>query len=46
MTEIYEKLMEKHHDDKLTLDELACALYEGTPHLANLAEKLAVRHLR
>lgn len=29
---------------KLSLDELAEALYEGTPHLQNLAEKLARQH--
>lgn len=29
------------HDAKLTVDQLAEALYEGTPHLQNLAEKLA-----
>jgi len=28
-------------DAKLTIDQLACALYEGTPHIGNLAEKLA-----
>lgn len=29
---------------KLTIDQLAEALYEGTPHLQNLAEKLARQH--
>jgi hypothetical protein len=29
---------------KLTLSQLAEALYEGTPHLQNLAEKLARQH--
>lgn len=29
---------------KLSVDELAEALYEGTPHLQNLAEKLARQH--
>lgn len=29
---------------KLTVDQLAEALYEGTPHLQNLAEKLARQH--
>lgn len=29
---------------KLTVDQLAEALYEGTPHLQNLAEKLARHH--
>ena len=33
----------KKHDDKLNVAELACALYEGMPHLQNLAEKTA-RH--
>ena len=28
----------------LTLDQLAESLYEGTPHLQNLAEKLARQH--
>jgi len=32
------------YDKKLTVDELAEALYEGTPHLTNLAEKLARQH--
>lgn len=32
------------HNAKLTLDQLAEALYEGTPHLQNLAEKLARQH--
>lgn len=39
-----EQLMSKKHDEKLTLDQLACSLYEGTPHLQNLAEKLARQH--
>ena len=34
----------KGTEEQLTLDELACALYEGTPHLQNLAEKLARQH--
>lgn len=29
---------------KLTVDQLAESLYEGTPHLVNLAEKLARQH--
>lgn len=36
-----------NHDNKaskLTVRQLACALYEGTPHLQNLAEKLARQH--
>lgn len=33
-------------DAKLTADQLAEALYEGTPHLQNLAEKLARQHGR
>lgn len=31
-------------DAILTVDQLAEALYEGTPHLQNLAEKLARQH--
>ena len=31
-------------DTKLTVSQLAEALYEGTPHLQNLAEKLARQH--
>lgn len=34
----------RDHDAKLTIDQLAEALYEGTPHLQNLAEKLARQH--
>ena len=34
----------RDHGAKLTLDQLAEALYEGTPHLQNLAEKLARQH--
>ena len=33
----------KRPGDKLTVGELACALYEGMPQLSNLAETLA-RH--
>lgn len=29
---------------RLSVDQLAEALYEGTPHLQNLAEKLARQH--
>jgi len=32
------------HDKKLSVTELAEALFEGTPHLQNLAEKLARQH--
>lgn len=32
------------YDTKLTVSQLAEALYEGTPHLQNLAEKLARQH--
>lgn len=32
------------HNAKLTVDQLAEALYEGLPHLQNLAEKLARQH--
>lgn len=31
-------------DKTLTINELAEALYEGTPHIQNLAEKLARQH--
>jgi hypothetical protein len=34
----------RDHGAKLTVDQLAEALYEGTPHLQNLAEKLARHH--
>lgn len=34
------------HGAKLTVKQLAEALYEGTPHLRNLAEKLARQHGR
>jgi hypothetical protein len=40
----YQSLMAKQPNDKLTRDELACALFEGSPHVANLAEKLARQH--
>lgn len=36
----------RDHGAKLTVDQLAEALYEGTPHLQNLAEKLARQHGR
>ena len=34
----------RDHHAKLTVDQLAEALYEGLPHLQNLAEKLARQH--
>lgn len=34
----------KDHNAKLTVEQLAEALYEGLPHLQNLAEKLARQH--
>jgi len=37
-------LYKKDIDATLTIEELACALYEGSPHIANLAEKLARQH--
>ena len=37
-------LSNRQRDSKLSVRELACALYEGTPHLQNLAEKLARQH--
>lgn len=40
----YASLLVKNPDDELTLGELACALYEGTPHLHDLAEQLARQH--
>lgn len=39
-----ETVMEKPYDAKLSVGELAEALYEGTQHLSNLAEKLARQH--
>ena len=44
MTDLFKSLMSKPADAKLTRDELACALYEGTKHVQNLAEKLARQH--
>ena len=44
MTKHFEALMSKAPDAKLTRDELACALYEGTRHVQNLGEKLARQH--
>lgn len=43
-TKHLESLTKKKHDEKLSVQELACSLYEGTPHLQNLAEKLARQH--
>ncbi len=37
-------MMISDHNAKLTTDQLAEALYEGMPHLQNLAEKLARHH--
>lgn len=34
-------MMIRDHRQKLTVKQLAEALYEGTPHLQNLAEQLA-----
>lgn len=34
----------KKQTDKLTVGELACAMYEGMPHVQNMAEKLACQH--
>lgn len=39
-----ESVLRVPHDEWLTVDQLAEALYEGTPHLQNLAEKLARIH--
>jgi len=41
---VFSTLMTRSGKEQLTLDELACALYEGTQHLSNLAEKLARQH--
>ena len=43
-TKHLESLSKKSHAEQLTVAELACSLYEGTPHLQNLAEKLARQH--
>ena len=43
-SDIMLRLFKKEREAKLTLDELACALYEGSPHVQNLAEKLARTH--
>ena len=37
-------MIKKDNKAKLSRAELAEALYEGTPHLENLAEKLARQH--
>lgn len=34
----------KDHKAKLSVQQLAEAMYEGTPHVQNLAEKLARQH--
>lgn len=41
MTRILEQLRAKALDTPLTVEELACALYEGKAHVQNLAEKSA-----
>ena len=43
-TSEYKKLLDKGFGEQLTVGELACSLYEGTPHLQNLAETLARQH--
>jgi hypothetical protein len=40
-TNYMQKVSSKKLDAKLAIDELACALYEGMPHVQNLAEKTA-----
>jgi hypothetical protein len=40
----FKTVLKLPHDAKLSVDELAESLYEGTPHLQNLAEKLARQH--
>lgn len=37
-------VMTEPKDKKLSVRELAEAMYEGTPHVQNLAEKLARQH--
>ena len=37
-------MLVQDHNAQLTISQLAEALYEGTPHLQNLAEKLARQH--
>jgi hypothetical protein len=44
MTDPDSVLTIRDHNAKLTVNQLAEALYEGTPHLQNLAEKLARQH--
>lgn len=39
-----ERVAAKKAGQKLTIEELACALYEGMPQLSNLAESLARTH--
>jgi hypothetical protein len=39
-----EKVVGKKAGEKLSIGELACALYEGMPQLSNLAESLARTH--
>src|SRR3990167_8308109 len=40
----YEELIQTENDKKLSVRGLANAIYEGTPHVQNLAEKLARQH--
>lgn len=44
MSDPFTELSALPTDAKLTVDQLACALYEGTHHVRNLAEKLARTH--
>jgi len=44
ITNVLDELRCKGVGRKLSVEQLACALYEGTPHLVNLAEKLARQH--
>jgi len=46
MTNTLSQLRNRRNADTLTVEELACALYEGTGHLQNLAEQLARQHGR
>ena|ERR1035437_3852399 len=43
-THYLEAVSKKKPAEELTIAELACALYEGTQHVQNMAEKLARQH--
>lgn len=44
MTDIQKSVVPSDTNAMLTVEQLAEALYEGRPHLQNLAEKLARQH--